>query len=253
VGQRVAAQLGYGGYASVAVADVRRVQAIPEGVSFADACALGVAYQTAYLSLVDRAQLAAGETLLVQAAAGGVGLATVQLGRALGARVIAGASGSSEAASGPSGDKLDLCRQHGAHEAIDTRAEDWPARVQELTQGRGADVICESVGGSVFEGSLKCIAWGGRLVVVGFSSGEIPTPKLNRVMLKHIALIGIHIHGYHEHRPEVLRKASAALFELHARGAIKPPISARYPLVRAAEALAALKDRSSVGKLVLEP
>src|SRR5205823_2712122 len=113
----------------------------------------------AYLSLVDRARLTRGESLLVQAAAGGVGLATLQVGRALDAHVIAGASG----------DKLELCRAHGADAAIDTRQEGWQARVLELTAGRGADVICESVGGAIFDSSLKCIAWAGRLIIVGFS------------------------------------------------------------------------------------
>lgn len=243
LGQRVAAQLSFGGYAEVAVADARRVQTIPDGVSFEHACALGIAYQTAYLGLVDRARLAAGESVLVHAAAGGVGLATVQLARALGARVIAGASA----------DKLELCLAHGADAAVDTRSDDWAARVLELTGGRGADVICESVGGEVFERSLKCIAWGGRLVVVGFSSGEIPTVKLNRVMLKHIALVGIHIHGYHEHDPGALTAATQTLYALLAAGKLDPPISARFPLERAADALAELANRRSVGKLLLVP
>jgi NADPH:quinone reductase len=243
VGQRVAAQLAYGGYASMAVADVRRVQALPEALSFADACALGVAYQTAYLSLVDRAHLQAGETLLVQAAAGGVGLATIQVGKRLGARVIAGASA----------DKLALCREHGADDAIDTRAPDWQAQVLALTAGRGADVICESVGGDVLEASLKCIAWGGRLVVVGFSSGDIPAVKLNRVMLKHISLIGIHIHGYHEHAPQRMAAAIETLFAWHAAGHLRAPVTARYPLTDAPTALAELASRRSVGKLILEP
>jgi NADPH:quinone reductase len=243
VGQRVSAQLGYGGYASVVVADARRVQAVPDAVSLHDACALGVAYQTAYLSLVDRARLLAGERLLVHAAAGGVGLATLQIGRLLGAHVIAGASG----------DKLALCLAHGAHEAVDTRSADWQARVLELTAGRGADVICESVGGDVFEASLKCIAWGGRLVVVGFSSGVIPTPKLNRVMLKHISLIGIHVHGYHEHAPELLADATRTLFAWREQGKIEAPIGGRYGLAEAPRALAELAGRRSVGKLLLEP
>lgn len=242
-GQRVAAQLSYGGYASVACADARRVQPVPDGVPLEDACALGIAYQTAYLSLVDRARLNAGETLLVQAAAGGVGLATLQVGLALDANVIAGASK----------DKLELCLAHGAHAAVDTRAPDWPAQVRELTDQRGADVICESVGGTVFEGSLKCIAWGGRLVVVGFSSGTIPAPALNRVMLKHISLIGLNLGGYHEHDPSVLRSATQALFDLYQLGRLRPVISATYPLERAAEALGELAERRSVGKLLLIP
>lgn len=242
-GQRVIAQLGYGGYASYVVADVRRVQPLPEGMPAADAAALGIAYQTAYLALVDRARLQEGETLLVQAAAGGVGLAAVQIGQALGARVIAGAG---------SADKLAFCEQHGAHAAVNTREEGWDARVRELTQGRGADVIYESVGGEVFERSLKCIAWGGRLLVIGFSSGEIPSVRLNRVMLKHIAVLGLNLGGYHEHQPDLLREATQRLFELYAQG-VKPVIHARYPLAEAARALAALSDRKTVGKLVLEP
>jgi NADPH2:quinone reductase len=242
-GQPVAAQLGFGGYASVVTADVRRVQHVPENVPLADACALGVAYQTAYLSLVDRAQLRAGESLLVHAAAGGVGLATLQVGRAIGAHVLAGASA----------DKLELCLQHGAHAALDTRQDDWPERVRELTQNRGADVICESVGGDVFERSLKCIAWAGRLIVVGFSSGEIPALKQNRVLLKHISVIGLNLASYVEHAPETLNNATQALFALYAQTKLRPLISARYPLTDASHALAELAARRSVGKLLLVP
>jgi NADPH2:quinone reductase len=242
-GQRVAAQLGFGGYASVVCADVRRVQPVPDAVPLEDACGLGIAYQTAYLALVDRAQLSAGETLLVQAAAGGVGLATLQVGLALDANVIAGASG----------EKLELCLSLGAHAAVDTRASDWPAQVRALTEQRGADVICESVGGDVFEGSLKCIAWGGRLVVVGFSSGSIPSAALNRVMLKHISLIGLNLGSYHEQAAKLLRTATDALYDLYQLGRLRPVISASYPLERAAEALKELAERRSVGKLLLIP
>jgi NADPH2:quinone reductase len=243
IGQSVAAQLGYGGYATRVCADVRRVQPVPEGMPLDDACALGVAYQTAHLGLLDRARIQAGETLLVTAAAGGVGLATLQLGRALGAKVIAGASS----------DKLALCREHGADEVVDTSLDTWPARVLELTQGRGAAVIAESVGGTTFEGSLKCIAWAGRLIIVGFSSGEIPTPRLNRVMLKHISLIGLNLGGYHERDPETLRAATTSVFDLYQQGRLRPLISARYPLESAASALAELAARRSVGKIVLLP
>jgi NADPH2:quinone reductase len=242
-GQRVAAQLGYGGYATIAVADVRRVQPLPEGMAPADAAALGIAYQTAYLALADRARIAPGETLLVQAAAGGVGLAAVQIGRALGARVIAGAG---------SDDKLALCVQHGAHEGVNTRAEGWDERVRALTSGRGADVIYESVGGEVLERSLKCIAWGGRLLVIGFSSGDIPSVRLNRIMLKHISVVGLNLGGYHEHQPELLAQTMERLFALYADG-LRPLIHARYPLSEAPHALAALAGRQTAGKLILEP
>jgi NADPH2:quinone reductase len=244
IGQPVAAQLGYGGYATRVVADARRVQPVPDDMPPADACALGIAYQTSYLALVDRAHLKAGETLLIHAAAGGVGLAAIQIGKALGARVIAGASGN---------EKLELCKAHGADDVVDTRAEGWMEKVRELTSNRGADVIYESVGGTVFEGSLKCIAWAGRLLVIGFSSGDIPALKLNRVMLKHISVIGVNVGAYHENDPKGLRDATVRLFELYAEGKIKPVIHARYPLRDAAIALRELGDRRTVGKLILEP
>lgn len=243
VGQTVSAQLGHGGYASRVVADARRVQSVPDGMPAADACALGIAYQTSYLALVDRARVAPGDQLLVHAAAGGVGLAALQIGKALGARVIAGASR----------DKLDFCKAQGADEVVDTREPGWVERVRELTNGRGADVIYESVGGESFEGSLKCIAWAGRLLVIGFSSGDIPALKMNRVLLKHITLLGLNIGGYHENDPGGLRNATEQLFELYAKGKIKPAIHARYPLQDAARALRELADRRTVGKLILEP
>lgn len=242
VGQPVLAQLGFGGYASVALADARRVHAIPDDMDVEHAAGFGVAYQTSYLALVDRARLQPGETLLVQAAAGGVGLAAVQIGHALGARVIAGASA----------DKLEFCREEGADELLDTRSDGWHERVKALTGGRGADVIYESVGGEVFALSTKCIAWNGRLLVIGFSSGDIPSVKLNRVMLKHIAVIGVNLGGYHQHEPERLRSAMAELLALYARG-VRPRIGRSYPLEQAPEALAALATRKTTGKVVLRP
>jgi NADPH2:quinone reductase len=244
VGQPVAAQIGYGGYATQVLADARRVQPVPDGMAIADACALGIAYQTSYLALLDRARLSAGEWLLVHAAAGGVGLAALQIGKAVGARVIAGASGR---------DKLELCKAQGADAVIDTREEGWIERVRAITAGRGADVIYESVGGDLFEGSLKCIAWAGRLLVIGFSSGEIPALKMNRVMLKHIDVLGLNVGAYHERAPDRLRSATEHLFELYAKKQITPVIHARYPLREAARALRELGDRKTVGKLILDP
>jgi NADPH2:quinone reductase len=243
-GQPVVARVGHGGYATHAVVDARRVQVIPPAMSFPDACALGVAYQTAYLALVDRARIAAKETLLVHAAAGGVGLAAVQIGTALGAHVIAGAG---------SDEKLELCKRHGAHAVVNTRVLDWDERVRELTDGRGAVVIYESVGGEVFERSLKCIAWGGRLLVIGFSSGEIPLLKLNRVLLKHISVIGLNLGGYEQHAAETLHESGRRLFELYAQGSVRPVIHATYPLAEAAHALAELGARKTVGKVILVP
>jgi NADPH2:quinone reductase len=243
VGDRVLAQLGFGGYAAIALADARRVHVLPPQMPFDEAAAFGVAYQTAYLALVDRARLTPGEALLVHAAAGGVGLPALQLGRVLGARVIAGAG---------SVDKLDVCLRHGAHDAVNTRSEHWIERVRELTGGRGASVIYDSVGGDVLEGSLKCIAWGGRLCVIGFSSGQIPAVRLNRVLLKHVALVGLNLGGYHEHEPATLATAMRELFRLYTDAGLRPLIHARLPLTEAARALAQLRARETVGKVVLE-
>jgi NADPH2:quinone reductase len=243
-GQRVSAQLESGGYATHVVADALRVQALPPDLPAAHAVALGVAYQTAYLGLVDRAAITPGESLLVQAGAGGVGLAALQIGRALGARVIAGVG---------SDEKLELCRQQGAHHVVNTRADGWHTEVLRCTAGRGADVVFESVGGSVFEQSLKCTAWGGRVLVIGFSSGDIPTVKLNRVLLKHISLIGLHLGTYHERAPQAIERASAELVRLYQQGAVRPLIHATLPLHEAARALEELGSRQTVGKLVLRP
>ncbi len=243
LGQSVIAQLGYGGFASVVVADARRVQPLSEGVSFAEGAALGIAHLSAYLALVDRARVVAGEHVLITAAAGGVGLAAVQLARALGAHVIAAVG---------SQDKLAVCRDEGAHDAICTAEPGWEEQVRALTNGRGADVVLESVGGDVLDRALKHLAWNARVVVVGFSSGDIPAVKLNRVMLKHCALLGLNLGGYHEHAPDTLRDAVQQLFALRPQG-VRPVIGATYPLERAAEALSALASRQTTGKLVLVP
>jgi NADPH:quinone reductase len=243
-GQKVTAQLGFGGYASRVLAGVGQIRAMADEMPAADAVALGVTYLTSLLGLCDRARLKAGESVLVHAAAGGVGLAAVQIARAVGARVIAGAS---------SDDKLELARQHGAHDTVRTSDANWPERVRELTSGAGVDVIYDSVGGEIFEQSLKCIAWAGRLLVIGFSSGEIPSVKLNRVMLKHVSIIGLHLGTYEQRAPAVLADAVQRLSELYVEGAVRPLIHASYPLAQAPKALAELGARSTVGKLILIP
>ena len=244
VGDRVCALLSYGGFASTLCADQARVFPIPETTSFEDAAALGIVYQTSYVALVPRAQLRAGETLLVHAAAGGVGLAATQIGAALGARVI-GTAGTN--------DKLELVRDNGADAVINYREEDFVERVKELTDGRGADVIYDPVGGDTFDRSLKCIAFDGRLLVIGFASGRIPSAQMNRVLLKNIALVGVHWGLYFEKDPGVVQDAQEAIFELQAQGKISPVISATYPLVDAAYALDALGSRKTTGKVLLVP
>lgn len=243
-GQRVLALLDHGAYASHVVAPASRVFAIPPTVGVEEAAALGVVYQTSYFALVHRARLRQGETLLVHAAAGGVGLAAVQLGAALGATVIATAG--SEA-------KLELAREHGAHHALNYREGSWVDAVRELTDGRGADVIYDSVGGDTFDLSTKCIAWAGRLLIIGFASGRIPELRMNRVMLKNISIVGLHWSPYLEHGPELVREAMAALFELRAEGRIEPLVSDTRPLTSAAAALEDIAARRTVGKVILVP
>jgi NADPH2:quinone reductase len=213
-------------------------------MSFADAAGFGVVYQTAYLGLVRQAGLRAGETLLVHAAAGGVGLAAVQVGRALDARVLATA-GSSE--------KLEVACRHGAEAGFLSSDPDWGQRVKEATGGRGADVVFDPVGGDVFDQSTRCLAFGGRLLVVGFASGRTPEIRVNRIMLKNISVVGIHLGGYREHDPELVRGANTALCDLYEKGLLRPLISRTYPLQDAAAALQEIASRRSVGKVLLLP
>ena len=243
-GATVLAQVSYGAYATVVIADARRVHVVPKGMDAVTAASFGVVYQTSYLALAERAQLKAGETLLVHAAAGGVGLAALQIGKALGARVIAAAS---------TQDKLAFCTEQGADAVLCTGEAGWPERVRELTGGRGADVIYDSVGGEITDGSLKHIAWNGRLLVIGFAGGTIPSVALNRVMLKNISIVGLNLGSYHEQAPDVLRNAMQALFALHATGGVQPHVHGVRPLTEAAQALRALEARTVSGKLVLVP
>ena len=213
--------LGWGGFATVAWRRRRGTVRMPDAMSFEHGAAFGIVYQTSYFGLVYRAALQAGETLLVHAAAGGVGLAAVQIGKALGARVLATAG---------SPEKLDVARQHGAEAAFDYSTPDWVEQVKAATGGRGADVIYDPVGGDIFDLSTKCIAFGGRLLVIGFASGRIPSVQLNRVLLKNIAIVGLHWGAYRQHDPEKIPQAMHALFALYERGAVTPLVSSQYPL-----------------------
>ena len=244
VGDRVSAFLEYGGFASTVAAPQKRVFAMPPEMTFEDAAALGLVYQTSYVGLVHRANLQAGETLLVHAAAGGVGLSAVQIGVALGARVI-GTAGTP--------DKLDLVKRNGAHAVLNYREEDWVKRVKEFTDGRGADVIYDPVGGDTFDLSTKCIAFEGRILIIGFASGRIPSVQLNRVLVKNFSLVGLHWGLYFEKDPRVLQQAQEAISELYSGGKIIPVVSATYPLEEASSALAALGSRKTTGKVVLIP
>jgi NADPH2:quinone reductase len=244
VGDRVLTRCALGGFAEQVATPVSTTWRLPEAISFEAGAAIPTVYPTSYAALVWRAPVAAGETLLVHAAAGGVGLSAVQIGKALGARVIATAGGA---------EKLEVARRAGADVLIDYRREDFVERVLEDTDGRGADVIYDSVGGETTDRSLKCIAWNGRLLVIGFASGDIPSVQLNRVLLKNISLVGLHWSAYTEKEPDQIHACMEGLFDLAAAGRIEPLVSARYPLERAGDALEALATRRTVGKIVLVP
>ncbi len=240
-GQRVAASSLGGAFAEVALAPAILTFPLPDGMSFEQGAALVVNYQTAHLGLVRRGRLAKGETVLIHGAAGGVGTAAIQVARALGGHTIAVATGAA---------KLDAARAAGADEAIDA-AGDWVAAVRELTGGRGADVVVDPVGGERFALSLKCLAPEGRLLVIGFASGEIPEVKVNRLLLRHHDVIGVNWGGFVPVDPSVVATAAADLDRWFAAGLIDPPIGARYPLAQGAEALRDLEARRSTGKPVL--
>ena len=243
-GDGVLASSGLGGFAEQALVPASAAWHLPEGMSFDEGAALPIIYPTSYAGLVFRAALQPGEDLLVHAAAGGVGLAAVQIGKALGARVIATAGGA---------EKLAVARREGADELIDYQREDFVARVLELTGGKGADVIYDSVGGDVFEKSLKCIAWNGRLLVIGFASGKIPSVAANRILLKNIAVTGLHWGAHATKEPAKVARTFEAVFELQRKGQVRPVIFERFPLERVPEALEALGSRRSYGKVIVAP
>jgi len=243
-GDRVFAMLGWGGFATVAVAPAAMVARMPPSMSFDHGAAFGIVYQTSYFGLVYRASLQPGENLLVTGAAGGVGLAAGQIGRALGARVIA-AAGSEK--------KLEAAKANGAQEAFNYRNPDWIEQVKEATSGRGADVIYDSVGGDVFEQCAKCIAFEGRLLVVGFTSGRIPSIQANRILLKNISVVGLHWGAYRERDPARIARAMQTLFEMYEKCQVHPVISSIHPLTDAAAALQEIASRRSIGKVLLRP
>ena len=243
-GDRVQAMVPVGGMAQAVVTPADFVYRIPEAMDDAVAAAMPIVYQTSYFALRHRGALQKGESLLVHAAAGGVGLAALQLGKAMGARVIATAG---------SDDKLALCREHGADHALSYREAGWIDAVKELTGGEGADVIYDPVGGDIFDGSTRCLAFAGRLLVVGFAGGRIPSIEANRILLKNISVVGVHWGAYRQRAPHLVHEAQAELIRLWEAERIKPIVSRRYPLAEAPAALLDLATRRTHGKIVLEP
>jgi NADPH2:quinone reductase len=241
-GDRVMAITGYGAFAEAVKTEARRMLPIPDGMDFPTAAAFGLTYATSEHALVDRGALKAGETLLVLGAAGGVGLAAIEIGKILGARVIACAS---------TDDKLAVCREHGADETINYATDDLRERIKTLTGGAGADVVYDPVGGSYTELALRSIAWRGRLLVVGFAAGEIPKIPLNLTLLKGCSIVGVFWGDFTRREPKHFAEAMARLGQWYADGRLKPHISALLPLERAADALQMMAARKVTGKVVL--
>jgi NADPH2:quinone reductase len=242
VGDRVLANAYSGGYSEYSIARSWRASRIPENMSFTEATGFMVVYQTSYFGLHDRGALRPKESLLVHAGASGVGMAAIQLGKEIGARVIATAG---------SAEKREFCRQQGADQVLDHGDENWVDEVKELTGGMGADVIYDPVGGDIFEKSTKCIAPGGRLLIVGFASGVIPDVACNRILLKNISLVGVFWGRHVEEHHDYLRQAQSRLNALYEQGKIRPAVSKTYPLAEAPQALTDISERRVLGKVAL--
>jgi NADPH2:quinone reductase len=241
-GDRVMAFTTYGAFAEEVKTEASRLVALPEKMDFVTGAAFLLTYATSDHALRDRGQLAAGETLLVLGAAGGVGLAAIEIGKALGARVIAAAS---------SEDKLAVCRSHGADATINYAAEDLRERVKALTEGRGVDVIYDPVGGPYSEPAFRSLAWRGRLLVVGFAAGEIPKLPLNLALLKGAALVGVFWGDFARREPARFAESVRQLAQWYREGKLRPHVSETLPLEKAAEALKLMAARKVKGKVVL--
>ena len=243
-GDRVIALTGSGAFAEKVQADAAALTPLPENVAFATGSAFLLTYGTSYHALADRGALKPGETLLVLGAAGGVGIAAIEIGKALGARVIAAAS---------SERKRSICREHGADEVIDYTTADLKTALTAMTAGRGIDVIFDPVGGAFTEAALRNCAWRGRHLVIGFANGDIPRVPANLPLLKGCSLIGVFWGRYVKSEPAAWAHDLATLFLWLREGRVQPHIAGRYPLERGAEALAALLARTASGKLVITP
>ena len=245
-GDRVMAQLEHGGYATRIVAPAVSTWRIPDAMTFETAAAMGLVYQTAWFALMERGGFRPGQTALVTGAAGGVGLAAVQLVRAMGGIAIAGLRGSAHS---------DAMRGHGASHVVDLSRGDLRNSLRDqvwaVTEGRGVDLVIDQVGGEAFDGAIRSLAWCGRLVVVGFAGGTIPTVKANYLLVKNIAVCGLQWSDYRDRAPDLVGNAQRELFGLFVAGAITPVIYQTYELSRAAEALNRLRHGGVLGKIVL--
>lgn len=242
VGTPVMAFIGTGGFAEEVVAEASQIIPMPSTMDFTTASAFQLTYGTSFHALQDRAQLKPGETLLVLGAAGGVGLAAVEIGKAMRARVIAAAS---------SDEKLEVCKQYGADEVINYSTEDVRDRIKQLTGGKGVEVAFDPIGGKYSEPVIRSMAWGGRFLVIGFASGDIPRIPLNLPLLKVASIVGVFWGSFMEHDPKHERENIQELISWMNEGKLKPHVSATYPLERVADALNDLMERKVTGKAVL--
>ena len=244
IGARVCGQPNWGAFADQCVRSASALCPVPDAVDLKDASCVPVVYPTGHIALGRRAHLQAGETLLVTAAAGGVGIAAIQLGKAWGANVIALAGGA---------EKCAVAKAEGADHALDyTSGEDWVETVRELNGGKGVDVIYDPVGGDIFDKALKVIAFEGRAVIIGFAGGEIQKIASNRLLLKNASAVGAIWGRYRTDQPDYAAEVMADCFQLMADRRIKPAISATYALEQTPEAIEALDSRKTWGKLVID-
>jgi NADPH:quinone reductase len=241
-GDRVMAALPHGGYAEEVVVAATNVLPIPDGMDFASAAAFPVAYGTAHLALTYRARLGADDVLLVHGAAGSVGRAALEIGKYLDATIIA---------TGGSAESLRVATEHGAEHTIDYNQEDIRDKVEALTEGEGADVVFDPVGGDAFDASLRCVAWEGVILVIGFASGRIPEAPAWRVLLRNCAVVGLDWGGYLRRDPATVRTSLAETLRWYEEGALDPRASDTFPLERAADALEAQAAGQISGKAVL--
>ena len=245
-GDRVLVQVEFGAYAQQVTTKAVNCHVLPVAISFPEAAAMGLTYNTAHFALVERAQLKPGEIVLVTGAAGGVGMATVQVAKALGAVVLAAIS---------SPDKAAAAKAAGADHVIDTSVADLREKLREQVFAavgkRGVDIVVDNVGGDVFDACMRAVAWCGRMVIVGFAGGRIPEIKAGHLLVKNIAAIGLQFSDYRDREPEKCRVVRQQLFDLYSAGKLKPYVMATFPLERYAEALALVKGRKVIGKAVL--
>ncbi|MCP4326984.1 MAG: NADPH:quinone oxidoreductase family protein [Alphaproteobacteria bacterium] len=241
-GDRVMAVVPYGAFAEQVMAPEENVFRIPDAMDFDTAAAFPVAYGTSHVALTVRVPIRAGETLLVHGASGGVGLTAVEIGKILGATVIATAS---------SPEKLEIAKSAGADHLIDYSRDDVVERVKAITGGRGAEIHFDPVGGDAFSASMRCVAWGGKILIIGFASGKVPKIPANILLVKEIAVFGFYWGAYRIHAPEIVRDSFAELLGWFGAGRLHPHISHRFPLERTTNALKTVLARKSSGKVVI--